>query len=94
MGICCMTQGTQTGALWQAEGRDREIGGKRHWCTYGWFLLMYDRKPQNFVKQLSFNLKVNTHTHTKITVKLVDLCSTHRTEEIIDHSIMIRGRLS
>ena len=25
MGICCMTQGTQTGALWQAEG----------WCGEG-----------------------------------------------------------
>ena len=31
-----------------------EMGGWGHECTYGWFLLMYDRKPQNSVKQLSF----------------------------------------
>ena len=31
------------------------LGGRVHGCTYGWFLLMYDRKPQNSVKQLSFN---------------------------------------
>ena len=64
MGICCMTQGTQTGALWQPEGWDGDgdgrvvleggLGGRGHECTYGWFLLMYDRKPQNSVKQLSF----------------------------------------
>ena len=30
------------------EGRDGEgvSGGRRHGCTYDWFLLMYDRKPQ------------------------------------------------
>ena len=28
MGICCMTQGTQTGALWQAEGWDGEGDGR------------------------------------------------------------------
>ena len=29
IGICCVTQGTQTGALWQAEGRDwREMEGR------------------------------------------------------------------
>ena len=50
------TQGTQIGALWQAEGwGGRELGGRGHVCTYGWFLLMYDRKSQNSVKQLSFN---------------------------------------
>ena len=32
-------------------------GGRVHGCTCGWFLLMYNRKPQNSVKQLSFNLK-------------------------------------
>ena len=36
-------------------GMGREIGGRGHGCTYGWFLLMYDRKPQNSVKQLFFN---------------------------------------
>jgi len=27
--------------------------------TYGWFMLQFDRKQQNSVKQLSFNLKIN-----------------------------------
>ena len=31
MGICCMTQGTQTGALWQAEGWDGKGDGKEVW---------------------------------------------------------------
>ena len=31
------------------------LGGTGHGCTCSWFLLMYDRKPQNSVKQLSFN---------------------------------------
>ena len=40
------------------EGWDgEEMGGRGHGYTYGWFLLMYDRKPQNSVKQLTFNLK-------------------------------------
>ena len=63
MGICCVTQGTPKRALWQAEGWDgegygREVreGGDMGY-TYGWFLLTYDRKPQNSVKQLSFNSK-------------------------------------
>ena len=57
-----MTQGTQTGAPRQAEGWDGEGGGREvqegrgHECAYGWFL-MYDRKPQDSVKQSFFNLK-------------------------------------
>ena len=31
MGICCMTQGTQTGALWQAEGWAGEGDGREDW---------------------------------------------------------------
>ena len=27
--------------------------------THGWFLLTFDRKQQNCVKQLSFNWKIN-----------------------------------
>ena len=27
-------------------------GGSRHGCTYGWFLLVHDRKPKNSVKKL------------------------------------------
>ena len=37
------------------EGDGRRSGREGHGCTYGWYLLMYDRKPQNSVKQLSFN---------------------------------------
>ena len=32
------------------------LGRRRHGCNYDWFFLMYNRKPQNTVKQLSFNL--------------------------------------
>ena len=41
MEICCMTQGTQTGALYQPRGvgwrvrREGVSGGKGHGCTYG-----------------------------------------------------------
>ena len=38
-----------------SEGRETGEGGKEHVCTYGWFLLTYDRKPQNSEKQLSFD---------------------------------------
>ena len=38
------------------EGWDREAnGGRGHGWTYGWFLLLFDRKQQNSVKQLSFS---------------------------------------
>ena len=63
MGICCMTQGPQSGALWQSrrggwEGRwEGGSGGRWHGSTYGGFLLMYDGKARNSVKRLSFNLK-------------------------------------
>ena len=58
-----MSQGTQTGALYQPRGLGRggrwERGsqGSIHIYTYGWFMLMFDRKQQNSIKQLSFNLK-------------------------------------
>ena len=56
-----MTQGTQTGALYQARGvgwGGRREGGSRgrgHMYTYGCIMLMIDTKQQNSVKQLSFN---------------------------------------
>ena len=63
MGICCMSHETQTGALYQP----REVGwggrweggsrGRGYMYTYGWFMLRFDRKQQNSVKQLSFNKK-------------------------------------
>ena len=48
LGICCMTRGTQTRALWQPRGVDggrREAGsrGSGHMYTYGWFMVMYGR---------------------------------------------------
>ena len=55
-----MAQETQTGALYQP----REVGWKWRWdggskgrrdtYAYGWFMLMFDRKQQNSVKQLSY----------------------------------------
>ena len=65
MGICCMAQETQTGALYQSRGvgwgRRWEGGpkGREYMYTYGWFMLRVDRKQQNSVKQLSFNKKIN-----------------------------------
>ena len=55
-GLCDNLEG------WDGEGDGRKVwedglGGRGHGCTYGLFLLMYDRKPQNSVKQLFFNLK-------------------------------------
>ena len=59
MGICCMTQETQRGALYQPRGvgwgdKERWEGvskGKAYMYTYGWFMLRFDRKQQNSVKQ-------------------------------------------
>ena len=51
--------GSTTG--WRVEWRGRweeGLRGKGHGCTDGWFLLMYDRKPESSVKQLSFNSKI------------------------------------
>ena len=65
MGICSMAQETQTGVLYQP----REVGwggrwegclkGREYMYTYGLFMLRFDRKQQNSVKQLSFNKKIN-----------------------------------
>ena len=63
MGICCMAQETQTGALYQPRGvgwggtREGVSKGRGSTHTYGWFMLRFDRKQQNSVKQLSFNKK-------------------------------------
>ena len=65
MEICCMAQETQTGALYEPRGMGwggRWEGGSKGWWymyTYGWFILSFDRKQQNSVKQLSFNKKIN-----------------------------------
>ena len=63
-GICCMAQETQTGDLYQPRGvrweRRWEGGskGRGYMYTYGRFMLRFDRKQQNSVKQLTFNLKI------------------------------------
>ena len=64
MEIFCMAQETQTGALDQPRsvgwGGRREGGskGRGYVYTHGWFMLRFDRKQQNSVKQLSFNKKL------------------------------------
>ena len=64
-----MAQETQTGALNQSRGvgwgRRWEGGskGRGYMYTYGWFILRFDRKQQNSVKQLSFNKIFLKKTH-------------------------------
>ena len=49
----------QRGLCDDIEGWDGETDGREGTgCTYGWFLLMFDRKQQSSVKQLSFYLKI------------------------------------
>ena len=56
MGIFCMAQETQTGALYQGRGvgwGGRWEGGSKgrgYMYTYGWFVLRFDRKQQNSIK--------------------------------------------
>ena len=56
-----MAQETQTGSLYQPKvvdwGGRWDEGSKRkgNMCTYGSFILRFDRKQQNSVKQLFFN---------------------------------------
>ena len=64
MGICSKAQETQTGALYQPRGvgwgrRSEGISKRREYMyIYGRFMLRFDRKMQNPVKQLSFNKKL------------------------------------
>ena len=62
MGIRCMAQETQIGALYQP----RKVGWEGRWeggskggdlCIPWLIHVMFDRKQQNSVKQLSFNKK-------------------------------------
>ena len=54
-----MAQEIQTGALNQPSGMGwgGVSKGTEYVYTYGWFLLRFDRKEQNSVKQLFFNKK-------------------------------------
>ena len=59
-----MAQETQTGVLCQPRGVEwvrrweRGSKGRGYVYTYGWFMLRFDWKQQNPVKQLSFNKKL------------------------------------
>ena len=56
MGICCMAQETQTGALYQPWGvgwggrQEGDSKGRGYMYTYGWLMLRFNRKQQNSVK--------------------------------------------
>ena len=56
MGICCMTQGTQTGALGQSRGvgyggRWEGVSrGRGHMYTYGWFV--FGKRQTQFCKAI------------------------------------------
>ena len=58
MGICCMAQETQTGVLYQPRGMgwggrwEEGSKGRGYMYTHGWFMLRFERKQQNSVKQL------------------------------------------
>ena len=60
-----MPQEIQTGALYQPRGVgwgrrwDWALKGRKYMYTYGWFMLRFDRKQQNSLKQLSFNKRIN-----------------------------------
>ena len=58
-----MAQETQTGLCinlegWDGEGEGKEVQREGYMYTYSWFMLRFDRKQQNSVKQLSFNKKI------------------------------------
>ena len=58
MGIRCMTQGTQTGALQQAEGWKGEGDGRKGTWVYLWlFLVGLWQKTTKFCKAIIFQLK-------------------------------------
>ena len=58
-----MAQETQTGAVCQPGGLGWGVrwevgsGERGYMYSYSWFMLRFDRKQQNSVKQLSVNLK-------------------------------------
>ena len=62
MGNCCMAQETQTGALYQPRGvgwggiLEGGSNGRAYMYTYSSFMLRFDRKQQNSVKQLCSNI--------------------------------------
>ena len=63
MGICCMTQGTQTVALWQSRrvGWGGEVGrrfGREGTCVYLWLILVdVWQKTTKYCKAIIFQFK-------------------------------------
>ena len=63
MGTCCMAKETQTGALYQHRGMgwggrwEGSSKGRGYMYTYGWFMLMFDRKQQHSVSNYPLILK-------------------------------------
>ena len=51
-GLCNQPRGVGWGGRWEGGSK-----GRGYMYTYGRFLLRFDRKQQNCVKQLSFNKK-------------------------------------
>ena len=69
MGICCMAQETQTGALYQPGGvawGGRQEGGSEGrgyiYTPMADFMLRFEIKQQNSVKQLSFSSVQFSHS--------------------------------
>ena len=71
-------------------------GGRGYMYTYGWFIMRFNRKQQNSVKQLSFNKKkiikkIPTHMTRPMTISSFHLwqysalCFAHKFPELIIH---------
>ena len=54
IGALCQPRGVRWGGIWEGGSK-----GRGNVYNYGLFTLKFDRKQQNFVKQLSFNKKTN-----------------------------------
>ena len=55
-GLCINLEG------WDGEGDGRKVQKRGYMYTYGWFILKFDRKQENSIKQLSFNKKRKKNT--------------------------------
>ena len=76
-----MAHETQTGALYQPRGvgwGGRWEGGSQgrgYIYTYGQFMLRFDRKQQNSIKQLSFNKKIIIKKRIELPIPPLDIYS-------------------
>ena len=53
----CVPEGS--GTLYLKQWKGRTYSQEYSTYTYGWFMLLFDRKQKYFVKQLSFNYKIS-----------------------------------